>query len=321
MPHPASRVLAMLEMLQNRDRVTGAELAARLGVDERTVRRYATTLTHLGIPVAATRGRYGGYRLDPDVRVPPLLLTDNEAVAVVLGLATADQLGMTSDAPAAAVALAKVHRLLPPRLAPVLAGIQEAVGFPLQPRTAGVRPASGILLALGRATRERRRVVLSDRSWRGASSPREVDPYGLVFHNGVWHLVGHDHDRAELATIRVDRVGAVDLTEQTFPVPDGFDPVAYVTRTASGAAGWEVEVLLETDPVYARRRVPESVAELVETADGVLMRARVAELESAARMLAGWGWPFTVLRPPELRQAVRRYAAELGRYAQRSAVG
>lgn len=308
----------MLEMLQNRDRVTGADLAARLGVDERTVRRYATTLTQLGIPVAATRGRYGGYRLDPGARVPPLLLTDNEAVAVVLGLAAADQLGMTTEAPAAAVALAKVHRLLPARLAPVLAYVEEAVGFPLRPRTAGVRPASPLLLLLSRAAGQRRRVVLSDRSWRGSPPPRQVDPYGVVFHNGVWYLTGHDHRLSALTTLRVDRIGAVDLVDETFTVPDGFDPVAYVARSVAGTAEWEVEVLLEADPVLARRRVPEATAELVETADGVLLRARVARLEPVAHLLAGLGWPFTILQPGELRNVVRRYAADLGRYAQRS---
>lgn len=321
MPHPASRVLAMLEMLQTRDRATGAELAARLGVDERTVRRYATTLTQLGIPVAATRGRYGGYRLDPDARIPPLLLTDNEAVAVVLGLAAADQLGMTSEVPAAAVALAKVHRLLPQRLSPVLGEVQEAVGFPLQPRTAGVRPASPVLLLLSRATRERRRVVLSDRSWRGSAPPRQVDPYGLVYHRGGWYLTGHDHRRSHLATFRVDRIGAVDLAEERFTVPDGFDPVAHVTRTAAGAAEWEVEVLLEADPVQARRRVPETMAELTVTADGVLLRARVARLEPVAPLLAGLGWPFAILKPAELRGVVRRYADDLAGYSRRSLPG
>src|SRR5690606_41039086 len=152
----------MLELLQNRDRVTGAELAGRLGVDERTVRRYATTRTRLGIPVAATRGRYGGYRLDPGPRIPPLLLTDNEAVAVVVGLAAADQLGLTTEAPATAVALAKVHRLLPRRLAPVLAMVEEAVGFALRPRTDGPRPAPPTLTLLGGAVRDRRTVALTD---------------------------------------------------------------------------------------------------------------------------------------------------------------
>src|SRR5690606_28325074 len=102
----------MLELLQTHHRLTGAELASRLGVDERTVRRYAATLADLGIPVAAARGRYGGYWLSPGYKLPPLLLSDNEAVAVVLGLVAADRLGLATEAPASGGALAKIHRML-----------------------------------------------------------------------------------------------------------------------------------------------------------------------------------------------------------------
>src|SRR3954447_17988690 len=108
MSRPASRVLAMLELLQTHHRLTGAELGARLGVDDRTVRRYAGNLAELGIPVTAERGRYGGYRLSPGYKLPPLMLTDEEAVAVVLGLMAADHLGLGTEAPATAAAHDKI---------------------------------------------------------------------------------------------------------------------------------------------------------------------------------------------------------------------
>jgi predicted DNA-binding transcriptional regulator YafY len=317
-PHPASRVLAMLELLQTHRRVTGADLAARLGVDERTVRRYAGTLAELGIPVAATRGRHGGYRLAPGYKMPPLMLTDNEALAVVLGLAAADRLGMSNEAPATTVALAKVHRLLPATVTDRLAALQEAVGFPLQPRDGAVRPAPATLLTLGRATRERRRVALSYRSGNGFETLREVDPYGLVFHRGAWYLTGHDHRNGEVDTFPLERIGAVDVGESTFTVPDGFDPVGHVTRAASSSPTWEVEVLLETDVVQAGQRLASMQAELTETADGVLVRTRVARLETMARVLAGLGWPFTIVRPDQLRSAVADYAAQLAERAKRS---
>lgn len=320
MPHPASRVLAMLEMLQGRQRVTGAELAAALGVDERTVRRYATTLAEIGIPVTAARGRYGGYRLDPDQRIPPLMLTDSEAVAVVLGLATADHLGMANHAPATAVALAKVHRLLPARLAPRLAVVRAEVGFPLEPRSTGVRPGSPALLALASATREHRRVALSHRTEPGAERLADLDPYGLAFHSGRWYVVGRAHPDGAIITLAVDRIGAVDIGEVTFPAPEGFDALDHVTRARSGSPPtWQVEVLLETDLAQARQRVPDAVAELSETADGVLFRAAVARLDTAAALLAGLGCPFTILRPARLRATVADYAARLARYAERAA--
>lgn len=318
MPHPASRVLAMLELLQTHRRVTGARLAAHLEVDERTVRRYATTLVELGIPVTANRGRYGGYRLDPGAKLPPLMLTDSEAVAVVVGLAAADRMGLTVAAPATAVALAKVHPLLPARVTERVAAVQEEVGFPLRPRTDGVRPAPPTLLTLAQATRERRRVAVDYRSGRGPGSYREVDPYGLVFHDRSWYLTGYDHQRHGIGTYRLDRIGAVELRDATFSAPDGFDPVGHVTRDLADAPSWQVEVLLETDVAQARRRVPEQVAELSETADGVLLRATAARLDTVARLLSGLGWPFTVVRPVELRAAVADYAAQLAGYAKRT---
>lgn len=319
MPHPASRVLAMLELLQAQQRATGAELAARLGVDERTVRRYASTLTELGIPVVSTRGRYGGYRLGSGARVPPLVLTDNEALAVVLGLAVADRLGMTTEAPATSVALAKVHRLLPARLTDRLLAIQEAVGFPLRPRHSGVEAASATLLVLGRATSEHRQVGLSYRTWRGAEALHEVDPYGLAYHRGHWYVAGLDHASGQVRAFRLDRIGAVDVGDHRFTVPEGFDTVGFVTRSlASDPYTWEIEVLLEADLIQARQRIPDSLAELTATADGVLLRARVPHLSEAARLLAGLGWPFTIVRPAELRTAVTDYATHLVEQAKRS---
>jgi predicted DNA-binding transcriptional regulator YafY len=320
MPHPASRVLAMLELLQTFPRLTGADLAARLGVDERTVRRYATTLAELGIPVTAARGRYGGYRLSPGHRLPPLVLTDNEAVAVALGLVAADRFGLATEAPATGVALAKIHRLLPARLAARLAAAQEVLGFELPHRVAAARPASVPLLTLGAATREHRRVTVSYRSGQAAPSLREIDPYGLVFHAGRWYLTGYERRREEIATLRVEQIASVDLSEETFPVPEGFDPVGHVTRSlATVADRWEVEVLLETDATQARRRIPDAAAELTETADGVLLRIRADRLDSVAQLLAGLGCPFTIVRPDQLRRAVTDRAAQLTSYAQRRA--
>jgi predicted DNA-binding transcriptional regulator YafY len=308
----------MLELLQTHHRLTGADLGARLGVDERTVRRYAATLAELGIPVVAARGRYGGYRLSPGYKLPPLMLTDEEAVAVVLGLLAASRLGLETEAPATGIALAKIRRVLPATLSERLAGVQESLGFTLERREGAARPATATLLSLGAATRANRRVSLTYRSWRGGVSLRLVDPYGLVFHAGRWYLTGHDHRRGEVRTFRLDRISAVDTGEETFEVPAGFDPVGHVTRALAGVPyTWECEVLLETDLGQARRRIPASVAELTETADGVLMRTRAQSLPGMAQMLAGMAWPFTILRPDELRAAVGAHAARLTEQAAR----
>jgi predicted DNA-binding transcriptional regulator YafY len=316
--HPASRVLGMLELLQTHHRLTGADLGARLGVDERTVRRYATTLAELGIPVVAARGRYGGYRLSPGFKLPPLMFTDEEALAVVLGLLAASRLGLETEAPATGLALAKIQRVLPTSLGERLAGVQASLGFTIDRREGAARPATATLLTLGAATRATRRVSLTYRSWRGGVSLREVDPYGLVFHAGKWYLAGFDHRRGEVRTFRLDRISAVDAGDETFEAPAGFDAVAHVTRALAGVPyTWECEVLLEADLAQVRRRVPASVAELTETADGVLMRTRAQSLPGMAQMLAGLGWPFTILKPDQLRTAVTDHATQLSANAAR----
>jgi predicted DNA-binding transcriptional regulator YafY len=147
--HPTIRVLAMLELLQGRRQLSGAELAAGLGVDQRTVRRYALRLADLGIPVTAERGRYGGYRLLPGYRLPPLMLTDDEAAAVVIGLLAAERLGQ----PVAGIstALAKIQRVLPAALAERVAALRQTLGFTQYRRKPAAAAGTGTVPTLAQA--------------------------------------------------------------------------------------------------------------------------------------------------------------------------
>lgn len=311
MSRPTTRVLTLLETLQDRGRVGGVELAERLGVDPRTVRRYATKLQELGIPVEAERGRYGGYRLRPGYKLPPLMLTDDEATAVVLGLVAARQFGLETSAPGIAGALGKIRRVLPTALRDRTRALEESLGFTRAAQTTAA-PATAIVLTLAEAVRLRRRVRARYRSWRGEEAERELDPYGLVFHAGRWYLAGHDHGRGEVRTFRVDRVLAAELRPESAPVPVGFDAVEYVARSLARVPwAWEVEVLLETTLTEARQRIPATVGELAETESGVLLRARAERLDGMARMLASLGWPFVIRRPDQLRGAVRELAGTL----------
>jgi predicted DNA-binding transcriptional regulator YafY len=239
-------------------------------------------------------------------------------LAVVLGLVAAEHLGLGTEAPATGLALAKIRRVLPANLANRVAGVQENLGLTLRRRETTARPATATLLTLGAATRSGRRVTITYRSWRGGVSLRHLDPYGLVFHAGRWYVTGHDHRRSEIRTFRVDRISAVDTGAESFDRPAGFDPVAHVTRSLARVPyTWEVEVLLETDLDQARRRVPATVAEITESADGVLLRTRAQSLDGMACMLAGLGWPFTILRPDELREAVIAHTHRLTTFATR----
>ncbi len=304
----AVRTLALLELLQGRHRLTGPELADRLGVDERTVRRYAGRLAELGIPVAAERGRYGGYRLLPGYKLPPLMLTDDEAVAVVLGLLAGARLGLPG---AGDTALAKIQRVLPAALRERVGAVADALDFAPSPRPADP-PRTDVLVALATAARDRRRVTIDYASWRGAASRRDLDPYGVVWHAGRWYVLGHDHRRGEVRTFRLDRIGAVTNTGVGFDPPGDFDPVTRLHQSlAEVPYAHEVEVVLHTSLDEARRRIPPTVASLEPVDGGVLLTARAERLDGMAQMLAGLGWSFEIRRPDELRPAVVALADRL----------
>lgn len=311
--HPTTRVLAMLELLQAHPRLRVAELARRLEVDERTVRRYAARLADLGVPVVADRGRYGGYRLMPGYKLPPLMLDDDEALAVVLGLLAGRRLGMPG--PPAESALAKIGRVLPDSLRERVRALAETLEFTLPGRT-GTAPGTPSVLALAAAVRERTRVRVTHLSRQGDAREREVDPYGIVFHSGRWYLTGHDHASGEVRTFRVDRITDVTALAGHFAVPADADPVRQVNEALAAVPyAHEIEVVLFTDEETARARVPSSVATLTPVDDGVLLRTRAERLDGMARMLAGLGLGFRIVRPDQLRGAVRDLAERLARDA------
>ncbi|KAA2261617.1 YafY family transcriptional regulator [Solihabitans fulvus] len=317
MTHPVTRVLALLELLQARPGLTGVELATRLEVDERTVRRYVARLADLGVPVEAGRGRHGGYRLLAGYRLPPLMLTDDEATAVVLGLLAGRRTGLAVGETATESALAKIQRVLPAALRERVGAVEHTLDL-TSGTGAQARPAAETLLTLADAARRRLRTRLRYRSWSGGETDRELDPYGLVFHAGRWYVTGHDHLRGEVRTFRLDRIALATLGTETFTEPTGFDPVAHVVAGLSSVPyAHEVEVVLDTTLAAARRKIPRSVATLSAEADGVLMRTRAEHLDGMAAMLAGLGWPFTIRRPAELRDEVRALADRLTHQADR----
>jgi predicted DNA-binding transcriptional regulator YafY len=318
MYHPTTRVLAVLELLQAHPGLSGSELARRLEVDRRTVRRYVEMLQDLGIPVEAERGRYGGYRLRPGFKLPPLMLTEDEALAVTLGLLAAQRLGLTAAAPAVEGALAKVERVLPTAVGERVRTVQETLGFTLVP-PAQPPADTATVLALTMAVQRAQRVRLDYRSFRGEQTERTLDPYGVVFHAGRWYAVGHDHLRGEVRIFRLDRVLRVELLEATFQRPTGFDSTSYLLAALPKVPrAWPIEVLLETTLEDARRWITPGVVSLEETAGGVLLTTRVGDLDWAARYVVGFGCPFIVRRPPALRAALRHLAAEIVAQAERS---
>jgi predicted DNA-binding transcriptional regulator YafY len=315
MRSPTSRLLELLELLQTQALVTGRELADRLAVDRRTVRRDVAALQELGIPVEGERGVGGGYRLRPGFRLPPLMLSEDEATAVVLGLTAARRLGL-GEAGGTDGALVKIRRVLPETLRRRVEALESSLAF-TAPAVSGEPPAGETALLVAEAIRRRRRVDVTYRSFEGEETERELSPYGLVVHAGRWYLAAHDHTRAALRTFRVDRIGRATLREDAGETaPDGFDALSHVTSSLAQVPWpWEVEVLLELPLDEAKRRLPRTFAELVAERDRTVLHMRVSSLDWMASVLAGLGCAFQVRRPEELRVSVAGLAEQLSAWS------
>jgi predicted DNA-binding transcriptional regulator YafY len=293
-----SKLLEFLEILQNRPFVTGAEVARDLGVDVRTVRRYVAAVQDLGFPVEGERGPAGGYRLRPGYKLPPLMFTEDEAAAVVLGLMSARRLGVpTSDE-----ALAKINRVLPARLQARTESLEQ-VAFTSPEGTA---PAGETVLALADAARRQRRVTARYTSHSGAETDREISPYGVVVHGGRWYVAAYDHHRGEMRTFRVDRMRGLEMGGGGETPPEGFDAAEHVLRSFAQVP-WTHEVVVQLEK-------PINVPLAEVTPEGRLTM-RVESLDYMARVLASLDCDFTVIKPPELNTSLNRLAARLSRPA------
>lgn len=307
MPDTAARLLRMLALLQRRPSWSGADLADELGVDRRTVRRDAERLRHLGYVIDTTPGPGGGYRLGVGADMPPLLLDDDEAMAVAVLLGVSAGAAIPGLERPALAALARIDRVLPPRLRAQVSALRAAT-VPLMSRHDLVPPEH--LISLARACDGRERVVFGYRTRQGEEAARRAEPHWLVATDRRWYLVAHDLDRSDWRTFRVDRMTDVRPTGHTFEPRVLADPAAFVSQSISVAP-----YLLRAT---ARLAVPaEQVIHLVAPNVAVLTPSGPEEcllevgadsLEWIAGYLVGLGIAFRVEEPPELRA----YLAELG---------
>ena len=202
---PTARLLELLELLQAQPLITGREIADRLGVDGRTARRYVAALQDLGIPIEGQRGVGGGYRIRPGFRLPPLMLTDDEAVAWRWASLAAGRLGLSGSAESVEGALAKIHRVLPDGAPATRGGARGDARLHVE-REQGAPVKGETVLVLAEAIRRRRRLRMTYRAFSGDETRRELSPHGLVVHSARWYLAGYDHLREDLRTFRVDRM-------------------------------------------------------------------------------------------------------------------
>ena len=312
MPSPTARLLELLELLQSRPLVTGEEVSRRLGTDARTVRRDIASLQAIGIPVEGHRGVGGGYTLRPGFRMPPLMLTADEAVAVVLGLAAGRRAGL-GDLTAVAEAERKIGRVLPEPLARRVRALQAAVRFTARTEDHGP-PATETSLVLAEAVDRRVRATFGYVTASGEEAMREVSPHGLVVHHGRWYLAAYDHGRAADRTFRVDRVRRPHLLEVPADPPADADVLARVSRSLARVPwGVEVEVVLDLPLEVATRRIPSTLAELRAEGERTVLVLHAESLEWAVQVVAGLGCGVRVRRPEAFRFALRAHAERLAR--------
>lgn len=334
MYHPTTRVLAVLELLQTHGRMSGADMANRLGVDARTLRRYIVTLDEIGIPITTERGRHGGYALMPGFKLPPMMFTEDEALALGIGLLAARSLGFAEAATAVASAQAKLERIMPDTLKQRVRAVGDTVrlgalraggsakhssvkdGLAKDASTgdaaASDAPDSAALVTLSSAAVAQRRVHLRYQSADNALSERDFDPYGLAFWGGTWYTIGWCHLRGSMRSFRLDRILKAEARNAGFVRPAEFDALDYLRQSlASMGRQFAFEIFLATDLAEARRHFSSEVGVFAQEPGGVLLRGQTDHIEWCAHYLAGVPFDFEVRAPVELREAVARLGQRL----------
>ena len=308
------RVLRLLALLQRRPSWTAGELAAELGVTDRSVRRDVERLRALGYPVHATAGVGGGYRLGAGTRLPPLLFDDEEAIATAVSLRMASGGTVAGAGEAALRALAKLDQVMPPRLRAEVRAVHGATETLVGP---GVEIDAELLVTLARACRDAVRVRFTYAARDGTPGERTVEPVRMVATGRRWYLMAWDVDRGDWRTFRLDRMRDVVATTWRFRAREHPDPVAYVPRAVTEAPYRHVaRIRLRAPAERVRELVPPQVGRVEDDRDGwcVLVVGGV-ELDWIAVHVARLGFEAQVLAPPELREVAARLASWMAAFS------
>ncbi|GGH13387.1 helix-turn-helix transcriptional regulator [Silvibacterium dinghuense] len=304
---PIMRVLTVLEILQARDHVTGAELAERLEVDLRTVQRYIVRLKDLHIPVDSSPGVGGSYRLKPGFRLPPLLLTNEEAFALSLGLRALRQIGLSAFAPATGSALEKLGRVLPDTLRDSIHTVENVIA--IEPGPWVVPTSVECLIRAASAIRTSKRIRFGYQSHLEAITNRHIEPYAVLHTDGRWYLIGHCLSRKALRTFRLDRVTDLEVSAVGFRRPDDFDARSYLReRMPFVQSEYQVDVWIDMPLEEAGRMFgPMRVVAEAENG-GTRLRCGRDRLEMFAALLLAMNRRIIVHSPPELSDTFRALA-------------
>jgi predicted DNA-binding transcriptional regulator YafY len=316
MSETASRLLELLSLLQARRDWPGTELAERLGVSGRTIRRDVERLRALGYPVDSLTGPAGGYRLQAGTAMPPLLLDEDEAIAIAVGLRTAARASVTGIEETAIRALVKLEQVLPAHLRRRIAALGSAT---VSPAPGGPTVDPQQLTTIGAACRDTECLRFAYASRDGTATRREVEPHALVNRGRRWYLVAWDRGREDWRTFRVDRLTraaatGARFTPRTLPAKDA---AAYVEQSLAGAfSRFEARVTLHARAGDAERRL-RFVGGTLTPIDDHTCEYRVSDddIEWLALRLAMLGLEAEIHEPPELIAQVRELAGRLNRAA------
>lgn len=304
----SARLLELLSLLQTPRVWTGADLAERLEVDARTVRRDIDKLRTLGYPVHAVAGT-AGYRLGAGAKLPPLLLNDDEAVAVVLGLRTAAGGSVTGIEESSLRALAKLEQILPSRLRHRVSALQAAT-ITVPAGTATVDPE--VLTAIAAAIRDHEQLRFDYRTHDGTEIRRTAEPHRLVHTGRRWYLVGWDVEKRDWRTYRVDRLHPRIPTGPRFTPREApeVDLAGWVSRGVSTSAyRYQARITLEVSAAVAADRIPPTVGVIEAIDEGhCLLRTGSNSLDEIAVYTGLFGFGFHVHEPPELIEHLRALA-------------
>ncbi|MFJ1607681.1 helix-turn-helix transcriptional regulator [Streptomyces sp. NPDC088253] len=317
----SARLLRLLSLLQAHREWSGADLADRLGVTPRTIRRDVDRLRELGYPVNASPGTGGGYQLGAGAELPPLLLDDDEAVAVAVGLRTAAGQGIEGIGETSVRALAKLEQVLPSRLRRRVSAL-NAFTVPMLrgPQPSAVDP--GVLTELANACRDGERLRFEYRDHGGSPTRRTVEPHRLVCTERRWYLVAWDVDRDDWRTFRADRITPRPPHGPRFTprTPPAEDLAAYVSKGVSTRAYAARAVVRLFVPLEeAAGRISPSAGTLEASGeDSCVLRTGAASLDVMVIHVMLMGFEFEVLEPAELTDAIRTARDRLSRALERS---
>jgi predicted DNA-binding transcriptional regulator YafY len=314
MSQPASRLITLILLLQRRPNQKAGELAKELGVSVRTLHRYFAALDEMGIPIYSERGPNGGFSLVRGYKMPPLVLTPEEAVAVYLGTSLVGEMWGDLYAAAGAGALAKLDNLLPDEQRDEIGWARRSL-LATGMHRADQKALSGTLEKLRRANRERRSVTMAYRSSNQPNpNERELDPYALVHRWGWWYVVGYCHLRQEVRTFRVDRIVELTLLQKVFTIPADFDVHGYLASENLSQPMMRVRMHFSPRLAQPAREYTLSAEAMETQADGSLILTMLTpDLSWAVSTALAYGPEVSMLEPPEAVQMVKAWALAIAK--------